>query len=82
MKIISLHLSELSGDREAADEPEVRSDPLAEQSELVCEIGQKQDSNERKLAQALRENANFRIQMRSGMQRDLDDLKRGWAENS
>ena len=46
-----------------------------EQAELISALTTKQESNERKLAQALRENANFQIQVRSGMQHDLEELK-------
>lgn len=49
------------------------------QKELETEIqriSEKQESNDRKLSQTLRENANFQIQVRNGMQHDLDDLKK------
>ncbi len=36
---------------------------------------EKQERNDRQLAQVLRENANFQIQVRQGMQRDLDKMK-------
>ena len=42
---------------------------------LVAQIAEKQDRNDRQLAQDLRENASFRVQVRQGMQRDLDELK-------
>ncbi len=49
-----------------------------DRSEIMREIEvlkEGQEKNERKLAQALRENANFQIQVRGGMQHDLDELK-------
>lgn len=42
---------------------------------IVSSVAEKQDRNDRQLAQDLRENANFRIQVRQGMQHDLDELK-------
>jgi len=42
----------------------------------IQKISEKQESNDRKLSQTLRENANFQIQVRNGMQHDLDDLKK------
>ena len=38
-------------------------------------IAEKQDRNDRQLTQTLRENANFQIQVRQGMQRDIETLK-------
>ncbi|HAE16208.1 MAG TPA: hypothetical protein DCG51_06625 [Erysipelotrichaceae bacterium] len=38
-------------------------------------IGDKQDRNDRQIAQTLRENANFQIQVRQGMQKDLEELR-------
>ncbi|MCW6662798.1 hypothetical protein NHG23_02715 [Aerococcaceae bacterium NML190073] len=48
---------------------------IAELEELIAAITEKQDRNDRQLAQTLRENANFQIQVRQGMQRDIDALK-------
>ena len=42
---------------------------------LLHSILEKQEKNDRQLVQALRDNANFQIQVRQGMQRDLDMLK-------
>ena len=42
---------------------------------LLQSILEKQEKNDRQLAQTLRDNANFQIQVRQGMQRDLDKLK-------
>lgn len=42
---------------------------------LIQSILDRQDRNDRQLAQALRENANFQVQVRQGMQKDLDTLK-------
>lgn len=42
---------------------------------LLQSILEKQEKNDRQLAQALRDNANFQIQVRQGMQHDLDKLK-------
>ncbi len=50
----------------------------AENSQVVTmlqSILEKQERNDRQLAQALRDNANFQIQVRQGMQHDLDKLK-------
>ncbi len=50
----------------------------AEKSQLMTmlqSILEKQEKNDRQLAQSLRDNANFQIQVRQGMQRDLDKLK-------
>ncbi|MCI8601707.1 MAG: hypothetical protein HFE45_08995 [Oscillospiraceae bacterium] len=48
---------------------------LAGLEQLVAGIAEKQDRNDRQLAQDLRENANFRVQVRQGMQHDLDTLR-------
>lgn len=42
---------------------------------MLQSILEKQEKNDRQLAQSLRDNANFQIQVRQGMQRDLDELK-------
>lgn len=42
---------------------------------LLQSILEKQEKNDRQLAQSLRDNANFQIQVRQGMQHDLDKLK-------
>lgn len=42
---------------------------------MLQSILEKQEKNDRQLAQSLRDNANFQIQVRHGMQRDLDKLK-------
>lgn len=44
-------------------------------STLLQSILEKQERNDRQLAQSLRDNANFQIQVRQGMQIDLDKLK-------
>ena len=42
---------------------------------LLQTIIEKQEKNDRQLTQTLRDNATFQIQVRQGMQRDLDTLK-------
>lgn len=49
---------------------------LAKMEELIVAVTEKQDRNDRQLAQTLRENANFQIQVRQGMQKDIDALKK------
>lgn len=48
---------------------------ISKLEELIAAVAEKQDRNDRQLAQTLRENANFQIQVRQGMQKDLDALK-------
>lgn len=48
---------------------------IAKMEELIAVVAEKQDRNDRQLAQTLRENANFQIQVRQGMQKDIDALK-------
>lgn len=48
---------------------------ISKLEELIAVVAEKQDRNDRQLAQTLRENANFQIQVRQGMQKDLDALK-------
>lgn len=48
---------------------------IAKFEEILIAVTEKQDKNDRQLAQTLRENANFQIQVRQGMQKDLDVLK-------
>lgn len=47
-------------------------DSLENSVSSVCE---KQDRNDAKLTQVLRENANFQVQVRRGMQQDIDSYK-------
>lgn len=54
---------------------ETEDSPLADLSKAVEELGAKVDRNDRQLTQDLRENANFRIQVRQGMQHDIDELR-------
>jgi len=42
---------------------------------LLQSVIEKQEKNDRQLTQTLRDNATFQIQVRQGMQRDLDSLK-------
>lgn len=42
---------------------------------MIASLVEKLDRNDRQLTQDLRENATFRVQVRQGMQRDLDELK-------
>lgn len=48
---------------------------ITKMEELIAAVTEKQDRNDRQLAQTLRENANFQIQVRQGMQKDIDALK-------
>lgn len=48
---------------------------IAKMEELIVTVTEKQDRNDRQLAQTLRENVNFQIQVRQGMQKDIDALK-------
>ena len=48
---------------------------ISKLEELIAAVAEKQDRNDRQLAQTLRENANFQVQVRQGMQKDLDALK-------
>lgn len=50
-------------------------DKIAELETIINGVSEKQDRNDRQLAQTLRENANFQIQVRQGMQRDIDVFK-------
>lgn len=50
-------------------------DKITDLEVLINGIAEKQDRNDRQLAHALRENANFRIQVRQGMQHDIDAFK-------
>ena len=58
-----------------APAPAAANDQMQKLEEMFKALTEKQEKNERQLAQALRENANFQVQVRQGMQRDLDDLK-------
>lgn len=51
------------------------SDKLNALETMIASVVEKLDRNDRQLTQDLRENANFRIQVRQGMQHDLDELK-------
>lgn len=67
---LTASVKELAENKQASD---TKTDTL---KELINKLIEKQDSNDRKLTQTLRENANFQIQVRNGMQHDLDDLKK------
>lgn len=43
---------------------------------MLQSVLEKQEKNDRQLVQTLRENATFQIQVRQGMQKDLDTLKK------
>lgn len=51
-------------------------DKIDELENAIKSITTKQDRNDRQLAQTLRENANFQIQVRQGMQQELDKFKK------
>ena len=51
-------------------------DKIAELEALLNGVAEKQDRNDRKLMQTLRENANFQVQVRQGMQHDIEELKK------
>lgn len=48
---------------------------LSELSQAISRMTEKQEKNDRQLTQVLRENVNFQVQVRQGMQRDLDSFK-------
>lgn len=50
-------------------------DKIAELETVINSVAVKQDRNDKQLIQTLRENANFQIQVRQGMQHDIDKLK-------
>lgn len=62
-------------DTKSEESEETMRNKLTELEELIREIGQKQDRNDRQIAQTLRENANFQIQVRQGMQKELDEFR-------
>lgn len=57
-------------------EQEVNENILSDISEKMEEVMKKQDRNDRQVVQTLRENANFQLQVRQGMQRELDTYKK------
>lgn len=48
---------------------------MTEMKELIVQMTDKLARNDRQLAQTLRENANFQIQVRQGMQKDIDAFR-------
>lgn len=62
-------------DTKSEESEETMRKKLTELEELIREIGQKQDRNDRQITQTLRENANFQIQVRQGMQKELDEFR-------
>ena len=50
-------------------------DKFVEIEKMFSTLAEKLDRNDRQLTQDLRENATFRVQVRQGMQHDLDELK-------
>jgi len=58
-----------------APQPAEPSEDEKQLMSLLQSIVEKQDRNDRQLAQTLRENATFQIQVRQGMQKDLDALR-------
>lgn len=67
-------LANVSGNQGATNNVGVATQ-ISKLEELIAAVAEKQDRNDRQLAQALRENANFQIQVRQGMQKDIDALK-------
>ena len=67
-------LASVGGTQGATDDSDLAA-KIAKMEELIAAVAEKQDRNDRQLAQTLRENANFQIQVRQGMQKDIDALK-------
>ena len=67
-------LASVGGTQGVADDGDLAA-KIAKMEELIAAVAEKQDRNDRQLAQTLRENANFQIQVRQGMQKDIDALK-------
>lgn len=55
---------------------EPKEDNLQKALMMLQSVLEKQEKNDRQLVQTLRENATFQIQVRQGMQKDLDTLKK------
>ena len=55
--------------------PAPKMPELEEMLTMMRAMAEKLDRNDRQLSQSLRENANFQIQVRQGMQKDLDKLR-------
>lgn len=51
------------------------TEALSRLLEAISGVTERQAKNDRQLTQMLRENANFQVQVRNGMQKDLDRLK-------
>ena len=67
-------LASVSGTQGTESDGDLAS-KIAKMEELIVAVTERQDRNDRQLAQTLRENANFQIQVRQGMQKDIDALK-------
>lgn len=67
-------LSSSSGTQSSSGDSDLTT-KIAKLEELIVTVAEKQDRNDRQLSQTLRENANFQIQVRQGMQKDIDALK-------
>ncbi|MCD7825670.1 MAG: hypothetical protein LUH14_06910 [Clostridiaceae bacterium] len=86
----SVHWAEFAAQEESQQErtmvppgtPEESAAPanmeqvLKELVEKIEVVAKNQDRNDRQIAQTLRENANFQIQVRQGMQKELEDYKK------
>ena len=59
--------------------PQELRDRIAGLEQVIQDIGGKQDRNNRNLVQTLRENADFQIQVRQGMQKELEALRKEQA---
>ena len=51
------------------------SSKMSQLEKCISDIAAKQDRNDRQLSQTLRENAAFQVQVRQGMQKDIDSYK-------
>lgn len=67
-------LSSSSGTQSSSGDSDLTT-KIAKLEELIVTVAEKQDRNDRQLSQTLRENVNFQIQVRQGMQKDIDALK-------
>lgn len=76
VELLSEEVRFLRGDIRSSSRPDaVILEKLTGVETATREVMEKQDHNDRQLTNTLRQNANFQVQVRQGMQQDLDALK-------
>lgn len=73
---IAVHESREKQDQDNEQRAEYVKEKMNTLESAINEVGKKQAKNDRQLAQYIKENANFQVQVRQGMQEELEELRK------